>query len=340
MRERMAYICPQGQDAAIRDKGSDQMICPNCKNEVTGKYCSYCGTLLQPEAEIREKNSDPADPENFPWEEMNLGQTTQQIQASVVLSEALRGKTPQQFSNEDNFRDSDGEESGKSAGRSGEDAAGSLPRRTGKKNGQDSAFRMGASSGKVNVKQTTKKKTKVKKKGKNPLSSVLSSAASAAKGGTRTIWKTAIMFLQGICFVLLAYLTIRFAGNFWKQRDALGSVWGILSERNLAAAVYVGAALCTAGFGTVQALWTLGRKKLADHGRVLRLDAGRGMTGFLGFLILGLAARYVVDLFPSAPWPFLGVRQYFLLIEGMGSSLVGISVLGIVLCIVRKVGAR
>lgn len=317
------------------------MICPNCKNEVTGKYCSYCGTLLQPEAGIREKNSDPADPENFPWEEMNLGQTTQQIQASVVLSEALRGKTPEQVPDGEHFRVSDGEEeSGKRAGRSGEKNAGSLSRSAGKSNGRESFFRPGASSAKVHIRQTTKKKTKVKKKGKNPLSSVISSATSAARGGTRAIWKTVIMFLQVICFALLAYLTIRFAGNFWKQRDALGSIGGILPERNLAAAVYVGAALCTAGFGAVQALWTLGRKKLADHGRVLRLDAGRGITGFLGFLILGLAARYVVDLFPSAPWLFLGVRQYFLLLEGMGSSLVSISVLGIILCIVRKAGAR
>lgn len=317
------------------------MICPKCKHEVTGKYCSYCGTLLQPETDAGERNSDQVDPENFPWEKMNLGQTTQQIQASVVLSEALRGKTPGQDSpKKESAETSDASgEDGNADGISGDKVVG-ISRITGRKNGQGRSSQAGGPSGRVKVNQTTKKKTRVKKKGKNPVASLVSSAASAAKGGTRTIWKTVILCLQGICFVLMDYLTIRFAGDFWKQRDVLGAIPDILAQRNLAAAVYVAAALCTAAFGAVQALWMLGRRKIADHGRILRYDAGRGMMGFFGFLILGLAARYVEAWLPSAPWLFLGVKQYLLLIEGMGNSLLHISILGIILCIVRRVGSR
>ena len=69
------------------------------------------------------------------------------------------------------------------------------------------------------------------------------------------MWKTVIMLLQVICFVLMAYLTIRFARSFWAQRSALGAVQEIFSQRNLAAAVYVIAGACTAAYGAMQALW-------------------------------------------------------------------------------------
>lgn len=331
------------------------MICPNCKNEVTGKYCSYCGTLLQPDTdgEGRKGSQDgpdqnglnvpgedsarspqsgrnipdrayaengQVDPENFPWEEMNLGQNTQQIQASVVLSEALRGKSSDGQLREDT---DDFQTEGR---KSGQTYSGSVP--------------SGVSSGRVKVKQTTKKKTKVKKKGKNPVLAAISSAGSAAKGGTRAVWKTVIMLLQVICFVLMAYLTIRFARSFWAQRSALGAVQEIFSQRNLAAAVYVIAGACTAAYGAMQALWMLSRRKIADRGRILIYDAGRGMTGFAAFLILGLAARYVGDLFPSAPWPFLGIKQYLLVAQTMEGTLISLGILGIILCVARKTGAR
>ncbi len=355
------------------------MICPNCKNEVTGKYCSYCGTLLQPETDGEERRDgqaspdrkDPAadqnsqkmpgggnppsgrkiperaytengqiDPENFPWEEMNLGQNTQQIQASVVLSEALRGKNMRTAAGGDNLSAGDSMES-TDDGQSREDLGDS--RMAGRRSGQTfsgGGSSSGASSGKVKVKQTTKKKTKVKKKGKNPVLSAISSAGSAAKGGTRAVWKTVIMLLQGICFVLMAYLTIRFARSFWAQRSALGAVQDILSQRNLAEALYMIAGGCTAAYGALQALWMLSRRKIADRGRILRYDAGRGMMGFAAFLILGLAARYVGDLLPSAPWLFLGIKQYLLVAQAMEGTLIRLGILGILLCVVRKVGAR
>lgn len=343
-------------------KGSDQMICPKCKNEVTGRFCSYCGALLQPDGSAedllkgpdrkagksplgagREFSGDSGsgkgqmDPEEFPWEEMDLGQTTGEIRASQQLARALRGEENLQAAKPGSGpadENTAGQDRGDTAVQ-GRKTSGTAASGT-KTPGKDRT----AASGRVKVKNTTKKKTKVKRKGKNPLSSAVSSAASAAAGGTRTVWKTAVMLLQVICFVLMAYLTLRFVKEFWDQRSALGALQGILAERNLAAAVYVAAAVCTGAFGAVQALWSLGRKKFADHGRLRRYDAGRGMMGFFVFLLLGLAARYVSGLLPSGLWLFLGIRQYFAVISAMGGSMIALSLLGIVLCVVRKVGTR
>lgn len=342
------------------------MICPKCKNEVTGKFCSYCGTLLQPDrlaensanVSVGETGNssrgtgkripaEPAgdnsriDPEEFPWEEMDLGQTTGEIRASQQLARALRGE------DQDTLQDA-----GQGAGRTDKTApepeenetkteasARKSSGRSASGGGSAGRDRTGA-SGNVKVKNTTKKKTKVKRKGKNPVVSAVSSAASAAKGGTRTVWKTAVWLFQIICFVLMAYLTLRFVREFWDQRSALGSLQGILTERNLAGAVYAAAAACTGAFGAVQALWSLGRKKFADHGRLRRYDAGRGLMGFCVFLLLGLAARYVGGLIPSGLWLFQGIKQYFSVITAMEGSLIPLSLLGIVLCIVRKAGTR
>ena len=154
------------------------------------------------------------------------------------------------------------------------------------------------------------------------------------------MWKTVIMLLQVICFVLMAYLTIRFARSFWAQRSALGAVQEIFSQRNLAAAVYVIAGACTAAYGAMQALWMLSRRKIADRGRILRYDAGRGMTGFAAFLILGLAGQVCGRSVSVRSMAVSGNKAVSSGGTDYGRNSDQSGILGIILCVARKTGAR
>ena len=128
--------------------------------------------------------------------------------------------------------------------------------------------------------------------------------------------------------------------GFWISRNALGSISGVLKERNYPQALFLALALCIVGFGILQVFWMLSRKKMPDQGKIRRIDMGRGFFGFSVFVILYLISVYINPLIPVSPALLTGLKQIFAVIAGLGKSFFMINVLGIIFCIIRKVGTR
>lgn len=201
-----------------------------------------------------------------------------------------------------------------------------------------------ASSGKATKKsastpsrQTVKQKNKVKKKKKR---NVLSTAGSLTTGSVRSVWKLFILAAQWLCSGAMLLSSFFLFKGFWISRNALGSISGIVKEHNYAQGIFLAGALCIVGFGLLQTLWMLSRKKMPDQGKIRRIDMGRGFFGFLVFILLYLAAGYLNPLIPSSPAPLTGIKQIFTVIAGLGTSFFMLNLLGVILCIIRKIGTR
>ena len=201
-----------------------------------------------------------------------------------------------------------------------------------------------ASSGKATKKsastpsrQTVKQKNKVKKKKKR---NVLSTAGSFTTGSVRSVWKLFILAAQWLCSGAMLLSSFFLFKGFWISRNALGSISGIVKEHNYAQGIFLAGALCIVGFGLLQTLWMLSRKKMPDQGKIRRIDMGRGFFGFLVFILLYLAAGYLNPLIPSSPAPLTGIKQIFTVIAGLGTSFFMLNLLGVILCIIRKIGTR
>ncbi|NCB92271.1 MAG: hypothetical protein EOM40_06815 [Clostridia bacterium] len=274
------------------------MICPNCKHEVTGRFCNFCGAPLEIDTDMPVEVPD--------YEEFPFGSDSM---------DTIHSNDNNRYTN------------AKSAA-----------------SDNDLSARKKASSGSrpstVNQKNTIKQKTKVKTKKKKSRGNILSSIGSATFKGTKGIWKTILLASQWICCALMVFSVYLLAVGFWGQRTTLGSMAKVIQERNLAQGIYLIGALCILAFGALQAFWMVSRKKMPDHGKVRRIDMGRGLFGFAVFLLLYAAAVYVNPLIPASPSLLVGIKQLLSVIAGRGSFFLLINLAGILLCIFRKVGTR
>lgn len=200
-----------------------------------------------------------------------------------------------------------------------------------------SSVKSSSKNAKSAPRQTVKQKKKVKKKKKRNL---LSTAGSVTTGSVRSIWKIFIFVIQWISSIFMLISTFWLFKGFWISRNALGSISGVLKERNYPQALFLALALCIVGFGILQVFWMLSRKKMPDQGKIRRIDMGRGFWGFSVFVILYLISVYINPLIPVSPALLTGLKQIFAVIAGLGKSFFMINVLGIIFCIIRKVGTR
>lgn len=186
--------------------------------------------------------------------------------------------------------------------------------------------------------QQTKVKKKKKKKGriKNVVSSGVSTASSITTGSVNATWKLIMMVLQWICAALMLLGTWKLFLGCWAQRTALGSIMGVVSEKNVNQAAYLILSVSIIAFGIIQTLWIIGRKKMPDNGKTRRIDTGRGIFGFAVMVILAVAAHYLYPLIPEHPYPLPGLRQFLGVVTGLGKSFFLINVAGFVFSIIRK----
>ena len=140
--------------------------------------------------------------------------------------------------------------------------------------------------------------------------------------------------------LLMALSTLRMAQNFWANRVTLGSIAGVVQEKNYAQGIYLIGALICVGFGCIQALWIASRKRMPDHGKIRQVDMGRGLFGFVVLVLLAFVSTYAYPILPASPAPLEGAKLFFHIVDDLGRSFLFMNVIGAILCVVRKMGTR
>ena len=184
--------------------------------------------------------------------------------------------------------------------------------------------------------QKTKTKRQKKKKGGGLLSATTSSTTGSVKPGDTLFY----LVIQWICVALMALSTLRMAQNFWANRVTLGSIAGVVQEKNYAQGIYLIGALICVGFGCIQALWIASRKRMPDHGKIRQVDMGRGLFGFVVLVLLAFISTYAYPILPASPAPLEGAKLFFHIVDDLGKSFLFMNVIGAILCVVRKMGTR
>lgn len=249
------------------------MICPNCHEEVNGKFCNNCGAPL-------------------PTESITQDETENKTSTSTEVTKDKYDVKSKASKNTKNKKES--------------------------------------------TKKSKKKKGNLIGKVSKGVGNTISTTGSIATSSVKTTWKLLLMFLQWVCVGLMAFVTLKLMEGFWAQRVTLGSMSGVIRERNINQAAYLMLAVSIVGFGLLQILWTATKKKMPDNGKMRHVDMGRGLTGFVMFLLLALVSHYINPYLPEHPYPLLGIKQVFHVVTGLGKSFIIYNILGIVFCIIRK----